>query len=139
MKSASTTSTVPSPLTSPHCTHCGLSDTVGVAAGVAVGAREGRIVLGVLFLLDWYWAGLSFAVLISLRLVALSVAFTVLIATTTRDEMREALERLGLPRRIAFAFASALAALNLLEAEWDGILEAQRARGLMLTPGRGRT
>jgi len=99
--------------------------------------RRLRLVLSALFLLDWYWVGLSFAVLITLRLLALSVAFTVLIATTTRDEMRSALEQLGLPRRVAFAFATAVATLSLLEAEWRGILEAQRARGLRLaaTPG----
>jgi len=111
----------------------------GLTAAAWRNVRRLRLVLSVLFLLDWYWAGLSFAVLISLRLVALSVAFTVLIATTTGDEMRDALERLGLPRRIAFAFATALAALNLLEAEWHGILEAQRARGLTLESGRRRT
>jgi len=112
-----------------------------VAAGLTAPAlrtmRRLRVVLGLLFLLDWYWAGVPFAVLITLRLVVLSVAFTLLIATTTRDEMRTALEQLGLPRRVAFAFATAVAALGLLEAEWRGILEAQRARGLTLEAAPG--
>ena len=111
----------------------------GLTAPAWRNVRRLRLVLSALFLLDWYWVGLSFAVLITLRLMALSVAFTVLIATTTRDEMRTALEQLGLPRRVAFAFATAVATLSLLEAEWRGILEAQRARGLTLTAAPGGT
>jgi len=111
----------------------------GLTAPAWRNVRRLRLVLSALFLLDWYWVGLSFAVLITLRLLVLSVAFTVLIATTTRDDMRRALEQLGLPRRVAFAFATALATLSLLEAEWRGILEAQRARGLTLAAAPGVT
>ncbi len=113
--------------------------TAGLTAPALRTVHRLRLVLGLLFLFDWYWAGVPFAVLITLRLVVLSVAFTLLIATTTRDEMRTALEQLGLPRRVAFAFATAVASLGLLEAEWRGILEAQRARGLTLEAAPGAT
>jgi energy-coupling factor transporter transmembrane protein EcfT len=100
-----------------------------------------RLWLTILFLLDCCVVGLGFAVLIALRLVLLSAAFILVFATTTPDELRLASEWLGMPPRLAFAFSTAFRSLGLLEREWDGILEAQKARGVGMRPTRsgGRT
>ena len=93
--------------------------------------RRIRVLVCVLFALDWLFIGLGFAVLITLRLGLLVTAFTLLCATTTPEEVRQVFERCGMPRRLAFTFATAYRSLDLVETEWHGILEAQRARGIM--------
>jgi biotin transport system permease protein len=95
--------------------------------------------LALLFVVDWIFVGLPLAVLISLRLVLLVTAFTLLFATTTADELRLALEGAHLPRRAAFALATACCALPLLESEWQAIREAQQARGIYDTKPPGRS
>ncbi len=89
-----------------------------------------RLWLTALFLFDWYCVSPDFAALITLRLVLLTSTFLVVFATTTPDELRLAGEWFGLPSRLAFAFATAFRSLGLVEREWYGILEAQRARGI---------
>ncbi len=96
-------------------------------------AQLGRlsVLLAGLFVLDWLFIGGQFAVLITLRLILLVTSFTLLLATTTVDELRMALEGLGLSRRLAFAFATLCRSLDLVRSEWLGIIEAQRARGIV--------
>jgi len=86
--------------------------------------------LVILFALDWLFVDAPFALLITLRLSLLVTAFTILVSTTTPDELRTALERLGLSTRLAFALSSAYRSLAQLEREWRTIEEAQRARGI---------
>jgi energy-coupling factor transporter transmembrane protein EcfT len=93
--------------------------------------RRMRVMIVVLFAVDWAFIGFEFAVLISLRLALLATAFTLLVATTTPDELGGALERFGLPRRLAFTFTMAFGSLAVFEREWADILEAQRARGIV--------
>jgi len=95
-----------------------------------------RLLLLVLFALDWVFIGAGFAVLITLRLVLLVTSFTLLFATTTPEEMRQAIERLGVPPRFAFVFATTYRSLELVRSEWLGIIEAQRARGITLQETR---
>ena len=104
--------------------------TAGIARHAWRHLTRVGLLLVALFAFDWVLVGLPFAVLISLRLVLLVTAFTVLFATTTPDELRLALESLRIPRRVAFAFATACCALPLLESEWHAIREAQQARGI---------
>jgi energy-coupling factor transporter transmembrane protein EcfT len=101
-----------------------------LTAAAAAPMRRMAPLLALLFALDWAFVGLAFALLITLRLTLLVTAFTILVATTTPDELREGLERLGLPARLAFALASAYRSLAHLEREWRTIEEAQRARGI---------
>jgi energy-coupling factor transporter transmembrane protein EcfT len=86
--------------------------------------------LGLLLAVDWLVAGFAFALLITLRMALLVTAFTVLVTTTTPTELSAGLECLGVPRRLAFALASAYRAVSQIEREWQTIVEAQRARGL---------
>jgi energy-coupling factor transporter transmembrane protein EcfT len=99
--------------------------------------RRLTLLLVVLFALDWLFIGLGFAALITLRLALLSTAFSLFFATTTPDELRGALEQMRVPSRLAFTFATAYRSLALVEDEWRGIIEAQRARGIFREPGSG--
>lgn len=91
-------------------------------------------VLGVLFVVDWLFVGLDLAVIITLRLILLAGAFTIFFATTTPSELRLALEWFRVPYRYAFSLSMAFQSLGLLDEEWRGILEAQRARGAWSPP-----
>ena len=101
-----------------------------VAQPAATQLWRARLWFVVLFLLDWFFVGVEFAALITLRLALLTSSFILVFATTTPDELRLAGERLGLPPRLAFAFATAFRSLGLIEREWRGIVEAQQARGI---------
>jgi energy-coupling factor transporter transmembrane protein EcfT len=105
--------------------------TAGVLPHALAQWRRSAVLLCVLFAVDWLFIGLGFAVLITVRLMLFTGAFSLLVATTTADEVRVALERLRVPRRFAFTFATAFRAITHFEDEWRGILEAQHARGLM--------
>jgi len=108
-----------------------------LASAAATQFWKARLWLLVLFVFDALLIGFDFAVLITLRLVVLAAAFTIVFATTTTDELCLAGERLGLPRRLAFALAMAFRSLGLVEREWQEIREAQQARGIEL-PARRR-
>lgn len=110
----------------------------GVLVAVAgLGARAWaalwriRWLLLVLFALDWAFVGPELAVLVTLRLVLLVTAFQLVLATTRPEELGEALERLGMPERIAFSLSVAQRSLGDFESEWRRILEAQQARGIV--------
>ena len=90
-----------------------------------------RWLLLVLFALDWAFVGPQLAVVVTLRLALLVTAFQVVLATTRPEELREALERLGMPERVAFSLAVAQRSLGDFEREWRRILEAQQARGIV--------
>jgi energy-coupling factor transporter transmembrane protein EcfT len=114
-----------------------LIECAGLRRPALAQLRRVALLLALLFALDWAVVGPAFALLISLRVALLVSAFTVLVSTTTADELRAALERLGLPARLAFALASAYRAVAELEHDWRGIVEAQRARGLPVGPSAG--
>ena len=105
-----------------------------VAAGllryVLAQVRRVALLLALLFAADWLFIGFGFALLVTLRLVLLVTAFSLLLATTTADELRRAFERLGISPRLAFALATACRSVDLLQGEWLAIIEAQRARGI---------
>jgi energy-coupling factor transport system permease protein len=118
---------------------CCLGFAFLVAAGglvEPVGRRLSRAApfLAALFFIDALVLGLAFAALITLRLALLLSAFTLVLATTTSDELRAALERLMVPRRFAFTFATAFCSVAFFEDELRGILDAQRARGMFVEP-----
>jgi energy-coupling factor transporter transmembrane protein EcfT len=93
--------------------------------------RRAAVLLTLLFLADWLWIGLGFAALIAARLTLLIIGFSLFFATTTPDELQAALEQMRVPTRLAFAFAAAYRFLGLLGSEWQEIVEAQQARGIV--------
>lgn len=126
------------PLALAVAAYAGLLTAGRLLPAAAAPLRRLAPLLVLLFALDWLFVDLSFALLITLRLVLLVTAFTLLVATTTPDELRLALERLGLPTRLAFALGSAYRSLAQLEREWRTIEEAQRARGIAPLAGGAR-
>jgi energy-coupling factor transport system permease protein len=92
--------------------------------------RRAAVLLTLLFLADWLWIGIDFAVLIAARLILLIIGFSLFFATTTPDELQAALEQMRVPASLAFAFATAYRFLHLLDSEWREIVEAQQARGI---------
>jgi energy-coupling factor transport system permease protein len=108
--------------------------TVGMVA-----ARLGRemlyqiqrivLILIILFILDWVTIGPDFALLITLRFTLVVSAFTIFFATTSPEEFRLALERLGFPYAYAFSLSLAFLSVSIMVEEWQNILEAQRSRG----------
>lgn len=106
----------------------------GIGGYAAAHVMRIRLLLCVLFAVDWLFIGFGFAVLITLRMALLVSGFSLVLATTTADELRCGLERWRLPQRVAFTFSTAYCSLGLLEAEWSGIVEAQRARGIFAAP-----
>ncbi len=82
-----------------------------------------------LFVLDWLIVGPELAVLITLRFSLVVSAFVVVFATTRPEEIRLALERLGLPYRYAFSLSLAFLSISMLNEEWQAIREAQQSRG----------
>lgn len=111
-----------------------LIGTTGLTAPATTQLRRLAVPLAILFGLDWAVVSFSFAILITLRLALLATAGTVLVATTTPDEIRVALERLGLSRRLAFTLANASRSVDGLQREWQTVVEAQRARGIDFPP-----
>ncbi len=101
-----------------------------LTAQAAVPLRRLAPLLAVLLVADCLLVGPSFALLIALRLALMATAFSVLVASTTPDELRGALEALRVPHRLAFTLSSAFRSMALLDRDWLGIVEAQRARGL---------
>jgi energy-coupling factor transport system permease protein len=84
-----------------------------------------------LFVADWLVVSLDLAVIVTLRMLLLAGTFSLLVSTTTPDELRQALERLRLPYRHAFSISLAFQSINLLGQEWRAIYEAQRSRGAL--------
>ncbi len=90
-----------------------------------------RWVLLVLFAADWVLVDLPHAVTVAARVALLAGVLVLLFATTTPREFGLALERLGLPYRLAFSLGLAFQSVELLEGEWQSIWEAQVARGAL--------
>ena len=85
----------------------------------------------ILVILDWAFIGFQFAMLISLRLIVMVSASTLLVGTTTPEEFRQALLRMSMPYRLAFVLGLAFQAVPLMSDEWRHIKEAQQARGAL--------
>jgi energy-coupling factor transport system permease protein len=74
--------------------------------------------------------GVTVALAALLRLLAATVALTLLFATTPAAELLSDLEARGLGRRATFVLGAALAAVPRAQRRAQDVIEAQRARGL---------
>jgi energy-coupling factor transport system permease protein len=74
--------------------------------------------------------GLTFALVIVLRVLAISGALTLFYLTTRTSELVADLERRGIPRRLAFVAESAVSTVPAMVERAATITAAQRARGL---------
>ena len=98
-----------------------------------------KLLLIVLFIVDWACISLDLAAIIVLRLILMVSVFAFFVSTTTPDELRLALERLHVPYRYAFSLSLAFQSVGLLRQEWQAIREAQIARGALTPPAGWRS
>jgi energy-coupling factor transporter transmembrane protein EcfT len=95
-------------------------------------------ILGVLFVVDWLVVSIDLAAAVTLRLVLMAGVFAMFFSTTTPSEMCRALVWLRVPYRYAFSIGLSFQTVSGIDAEWRGILEAQRARGAFTAPSGWR-
>lgn len=78
----------------------------------------------------FYKEGLSYALLLTLRVINMLSAFGVLILTTKPNEFIERLIKLGLSPKIGYVFLSVLQIIPQMRATMGKITDAQRSRGM---------
>lgn len=80
--------------------------------------------------ITFYKEGLSYALLLTLRVINMLSAFGVLILTTMPDEMIERLIRKGMSPKVGYIFLSVLQIIPQMQATMGKITDAQRSRGM---------
>lgn len=78
----------------------------------------------------FYKEGLSYALLITLRVINMLSAFGVLILTTRPDELVERLIKKGMSPKIGYIFLSIFQLIPQMQATMGKITDAQRSRGM---------
>ncbi len=95
-------------------------------------------ILLVLFMVDWLAVSLNLAAVVTLRLLLMAGVFAMFFSTTTPSELCLALVWLRVPYRYAFSISLSFQTVSSIDAEWRGILEAQKARGAFTAPSGWR-
>src|SRR5699024_4926502 len=80
--------------------------------------------------ITFYQEGLSYAALLTLRVINMLSAFGVLILTTKPDEMIERLIKKGMSPKIGYVFLAVLQIIPQMRATMGKITDAQRSRGM---------
>ncbi|HLR61804.1 MAG TPA: energy-coupling factor transporter transmembrane component T [Lentibacillus sp.] len=80
--------------------------------------------------ITFYQEGLSYAALLTLRVINMLSAFGVLILTTKPDELIERLIKKGMSPKIGYVFLSVLQIIPQMRATMAKITDAQRSRGM---------
>lgn len=96
---------------------------------------EGKTPVPVFHVLGVTWEGCMFGLGMGIRLLIMVWGSVWLLSTTTIEELTQASQRLGLPSRVAFAFALAFRWVGILLGAGVGVLQAQRSRGLDISSG----
>jgi len=96
---------------------------------------EGKIPIPLFHVLGVTWEGCIFGFGMGLRLLIMVWGGVLLLSTTTIEELTQASEQLGMPSRVAFAFALAFRWVGILLGAGVGVLQAQRSRGLDISSG----
>jgi len=78
---------------------------------------------------------IAFALSMTLRFLALMMAFSLFFLTTAPDDLALALEKFRVPHDFTFAFTSAIRFVPELAREVSSIMDAQKSRGLELERG----
>lgn len=91
-------------------------------------------ILAIIFVVDWLVVSPELAVVVTLRLVLMAGVFSMFFSTTTPSELCMALVWMRVPYRYAFSIGMSFQAVSHIDAEWRGVLEAQRARGAFTAP-----
>lgn len=80
--------------------------------------------------LKFYREGLLYALTLSIRVINILIAFSVLVLTTKPSDLIEALVRKGLSPRFGYVLSSALQIIPQMMSSAGSIVDAQRSRGL---------
>lgn len=80
--------------------------------------------------LTFYKEGLSYAALLTLRVLNMIMSFGILILTTKHDELVEAMIKKGLSPKIGYVLLSVLQLIPQMQATMGKITDAQRSRGM---------
>ncbi|WP_164667882.1 energy-coupling factor transporter transmembrane component T family protein [Virgibacillus doumboii] len=91
---------------------------------------ENETVLFSIGAITFYQEGLSYAALLTMRVINMLSAFGVLILTTKPDEMIERLIKKGMSPKIGYVFLSVLQIIPQMRATMGKITDAQRSRGM---------
>ncbi|WP_233269987.1 energy-coupling factor transporter transmembrane component T family protein [Heyndrickxia camelliae] len=78
----------------------------------------------------FYKEGISYALLLTLRVINMLCAFGVLILTTKPDELIETLIKKGMSPKLGYIFLSVLQIVPQMRATMGKITDAQRSRGM---------
>ena len=96
---------------------------------------EGKTPIPFFHVLGVTWEGCMFGLGMGIRLLIMVWGGVLLLSTTTIEELTQASEQLGMPSRVAFAFALAFRWVGILLGAGVGVLQAQRSRGLDISSG----
>lgn len=80
--------------------------------------------------ISFYKEGLSYALLLTLRVINMLCAFGVLILTTKPDELVERLIKIGMSPKIGYVLLSVLQLIPQMRTTMGKITDAQRSRGM---------
>ena len=83
----------------------------------------------------WWAAGAAAGGLAALKLLTLTTIFFLFFAVTSPEDMANSLVKVGLPFTVAFVFSTAMQFVPVIGRKARDILDAQRARGISMTPG----
>ncbi len=93
--------------------------------------RSGHVLLELPFGLDITDRGLSFSLLLVLRLIGATIPLTLMLSLTKMSDLSNVfVEKLKIPYQYAFAFTTALRFIPIFTGEMHDIIEAQTARGV---------
>lgn len=91
---------------------------------------ENQTVLFSIGFLTFYKEGISYAALLTLRVMNMIMAFGVLILTTKHDELVESFIKKGLSPKIGYVLLSVLQLIPQMRATMGKITDAQASRGM---------
>lgn len=92
--------------------------------------QNNETVLFSIGILSFYKEGLTYALLLTLRVINMLCAFGVLILTTKADELVERLIKIGMSPKIGYVILSVLQLIPQMRAAVGKITDAQRSRGM---------
>jgi energy-coupling factor transport system permease protein len=83
----------------------------------------------------WWTADAETAVIAALRLLILTSTFFAFFSTTTPEDLGNSLVKVGLPYAVAFVLKTSLQFVPVIGRKARNVFDAQRARGIPLSPG----
>jgi len=93
--------------------------------------RTGNIILNLPFNLYITDVGLTFSILLVLRLIGATMPLVLMLTVTRMSDLTNVfVQKLHIPFKYTFAFITALRFIPIFENEMNGIIEAQTARGV---------